>query len=155
VKGTARCPKREESVMSQLAAVAPGTASEPVRPRARLFGSGVLAGAAAASVTTVAAALAKAAGVDFMVNGKEIPLGAFAWWSLVATAAGVGLAAVVKSRPRFVRITIALLVVSLLPAVAAPDDGASKLALVATHLIAAAVVIPWLGRRLSVERPNR
>lgn len=141
--------------MSHLAApVAPGTASEPVRPPGRLVGAGAFAGAAAASATTLAAALAKAAGVDFTVDGKEIPLGAFAWWSVVGTAFGVGLAALVKSRPRFVGITVALLIVSLLPAVAAPNDGASKLALVATHLLAAAVVIPWLGSRLPVAPPR-
>ena len=141
--------------MSQLLArVAPRSAAEPVRSRASLVGTGVVAGVAAASATTVAAALARACGVDLAVDGKEIPLAAFAWWSLVGTALGVGLAAVVKTRPQFVRITVALLIVSLLPAVAAADDGASKLALVATHLLAAAVVIPWLGSRLRVTRPH-
>lgn len=38
---------------------------------------------------------------------------------------------------------------SLIPAIAAPDDTATRAVLVATHLLAAAIIIPALGQRLT------
>jgi hypothetical protein len=38
---------------------------------------------------------------------------------------------------------------SLLPAIAAPDDTATSVVLVTAHLLAAAIIIPALGRRLT------
>ncbi len=50
-------------------------------------------------------------------------------------------------RQRFYHQTVALVALSCVPSVALPPSVATKIALVATHLIAAAIVIPVLARR--------
>jgi hypothetical protein len=76
---------------------------------------------------------------------------------------GVGLAAIFARkarRPRstFVRTTLALLVLSIVPDFVeipglSPDfDTATSFTLAVTHLVAAAIVIPVLASRLATER---
>ena len=48
---------------------------------------------------------------------------------------------------RFLIIAAALTALSCVPSVALPPDTATKLTLVATHLIAAAILVPVLARR--------
>ena len=121
----------------------------------RLVRSGALAGAIAAVCTTVVAAIASAADVSLDVNGEPIPIPAFAWWTLVGAALGVVLARLLRERRRFVVVATVAVGLSLIPAIAAPDDIATKAVLVGAHLLAAAIIIPALGRRLPAVDNDR
>ena len=107
----------------------------------------MLAGAIAAVGTTLVAAIASAIDVPLAVDGAAIPIPAFAWWTIIGTALGTGLARLLGDRRRFVVATTVLTGLSLLPAITAPDDTATRVVLVGAHLLAAAIVIPALGRR--------
>ena len=117
--------------------------------------TGLAATAAAMAVTTLAAALARAAGADFEVpdGGETIPLAGVAvvtgFFSLVGVAIAAGLRRW-SARPaeRFGWTAGSLLAVSLVPPVLSGADAATVTALLALHLVAAAVVIPTLVRRL-------
>ena len=114
----------------------------------RLVRSGALAGAIAAVCTTVVAAVATAADVSLEINGDAIPFPAFAWWTLVGAALGVVLARLLRERRRFVIVTTVATGLSLIAPIAASADTATKAVLVGTHLLAAAIIIPILSRRL-------
>jgi hypothetical protein len=43
---------------------------------------------------------------------------------------------------------------SLIPAIAAPDDVATRVVLVTAHLLAAAIIIPALGREVACDAPQ-
>jgi hypothetical protein len=123
---------------------------QSTRPSTRLLvRSGALAGALAAVGTTVVAAIARAADVSLEVDGAAIPIPAFAWWTIVGAALGVVLARLLRERRRFVVVTTVAVGLSLIPAIAAPDDTATKAVLVGAHLLAAAIIIPTLSRRLT------
>jgi hypothetical protein len=112
----------------------------------------LVVGVVAAAVTTAFAAIVDAAGVPLAVDGEAIPLGGFAQMTFLGAVLGGLLAAALNrynSRPRhrFMVTTAALTVASCVPSVALPPDTATKLALVASHLIAAAIVIPVVARR--------
>ena len=109
---------------------------------------GAIAGVVAAVSVTIVAAIASAADVSLEVDGKAIPVAAFAIWTIVAAALGVLLAKVLRNRKRFVVVTTVATAVTLIPAIATPDDTATKLVLVATHVLAAAIIIPALAREL-------
>ena len=130
---------------------------EPVVPSNQpsirgLVRSGALAGAIAAVCTTAVAAIASAADVSLEINAKAIPIPAFAWWTLVGAALGVVLARLLRERRRFVVVATIAVGLSLIPAIAAPDDTATKAVLVGTHLLAAAIIIPTLSRRLRCQQ---
>jgi peptidoglycan/LPS O-acetylase OafA/YrhL len=114
----------------------------------RLVRSGALAGAIAAVCTTVVAAVASAADVSLEINGEAIPIPAFAWWTLVGAAVGVAFARLLRRRRRFAVVTAVAVCLSLIPAIAAPDDTATKLVLVGAHLLAAVIIIPTLATQL-------
>ena len=121
-----------------------------VRP---LWKAGLGAGVAAAGATTVIAAAASVAGVSFeSAPGEAIPLLGFAQLTLICAAVGVLIARFARraAHPRtvFVRTTLALTVLSVVPDFTVPFDTASRLVLVGTHMVAAAIVIPVLARRL-------
>jgi Family of unknown function (DUF6069) len=111
-----------------------------------LIKTGAIAGSIAAVTNTATAAIASAADVSLEVNGTAIPIAAFAMWTIVSAAIGVGLARFLRTRRRFVIVTIVATALTLIPAITAPDDTATKLVLVATHLIAAVITIPALAR---------
>lgn len=111
--------------------------------------AGLLAGVVAAVGTTGAAAMAGAFGVDLEVDGTAIPLAAFALWTVVGAVLGIVTARLLGHARRFVVVTLAITAVSLVPAIALPDDTATRLVLVGTHLLAAGIVIPALSRRLA------
>lgn len=121
----------------------------------RLIRSGVLAGAIAAAGTMAVAATARAADVSLEVDGTAIPIAAFALWTIVGSALGVVLARVLGARRRFLVVTTAATGLSLVPAIAAPDDTGTKVALVTAHLLAAAIIVPILGRRLGTADRHR
>jgi Family of unknown function (DUF6069) len=117
--------------------------------------TGVLAVLAAMVATTLAAAIAQAAGVEFEVSdaGEAIPLSGFAvvtgFFSLVGVAMAVALFRW-STRPaeRFVRTAVSLTAVSLVPPVLAEAETNTTAALVVLHLVAASVMIPTLARSL-------
>jgi len=113
----------------------------------------VVVGLAAAAATTVVAALAHAAGVPLTVDGEMIPIAGFAQMTLLGAVLGGVLAAVLDRRPgpartRFVQIALTLTALSCIPSVAMPPDVATKLTLVGTHLLAAAIIVGVLARRV-------
>jgi hypothetical protein len=120
----------------------------------RIGKPGVLASLGAAATTTALAASASAAGVSFAdAHGESIPLPAFAQLTLVFSLIGVAIAAVMArkaSRPRatFLRTTVTLTALSLVPDATFGFDATSAATLMALHLVAAAIVIPVLMRRL-------
>jgi hypothetical protein len=121
----------------------------------RLVRSGAIAGAIAAIGTTVVAAVASAADVSLDVDGTAIPIPAFAWWTLVGAAIGVVLARLLRERRRFVILTTVAVALSLIPAIAAPDDASTATVLVGCHLLAAAIIIPTLSRQLATVDDDR
>jgi Family of unknown function (DUF6069) len=114
---------------------------------------GLTAGLAAAAATTAAATIARQSGVSMTIAGEAIPTVAFAQLTVIGALIGVALAAIFahrSDRPRalFVRTTTILTLLSLVPDVVADADIATRFLLAATHLIAAAIIIPVLTRRL-------
>ena len=126
------------------------------RPRlGRVAVTGVVAAVVAAAVITACAALAKAAGVDFEVpdGGEAIPVGGFTTVTVFFSLVGVAVALALgrwSARPaqRFLQVTLALTAVSLMPPFLAGGNAATTATLVGLHLVAAAVVIPVVGRAL-------
>ena len=131
------------------------TTHSDVRPSNRqLRRSGAVAGAVAAVATTGVAIAADAAGVPITIGGESIPMAGFAQLTLFFTAIGVVIASVMArraDRPRhtFVSTTLVLTAVSLVPDVLADAQTATKLTLMLTHVVAAAIVIPSLASRLA------
>ncbi|MGW4943954.1 DUF6069 family protein [Actinoplanes sp. NPDC004185] len=116
-----------------------------------LVGAGLVATLAAMVATTLAAALARAAGVDFAIpdGGETIPLSGFAVVTGFFSIVGVVIAAALlrwSARPadRFRWTAGSLTVISLIPPFISGADTATIAALVGLHLIAAAVMIPAL-----------
>lgn len=120
-----------------------------------LAGTGFIATLAAMAATTLAAALARAIGVDFEVpdGGETIPLAGFAVVTGFFSVVGIVMAAGLlrwSARPaeRFVRTAVSLTAISLVPPLISEASPATITALLALHLVAAAVVIPTLARSL-------
>lgn len=112
----------------------------------------VAAGLVGAAVTTVVAAVVHAVGVSFEIEGETIPLLGFAQMTFSGAVIGGLLLAGLnrwsrRARARFVQATVALTVVSCVPSIAMPDDTGSQVALVALHVLAAAIIVPALARR--------
>ena len=98
------------------------------------------------------AAIATAADVPFEIDGEPIPVGGFATMTVLCGVLGVVLLLLAnrfsaQPRRRFLQVTVALTVLSCIPSLTTPPDAASKIALVAAHLIAAAVIVPVLARQ--------
>ncbi|NYI78985.1 DUF6069 family protein [Nocardioides panzhihuensis] len=122
--------------------------------RKTLWLHGLGATVAASAVVTALAAVSSAAGVSFETDGSPIPILGFAQLTAVFSLIGVAMAAVmarVARRPRrtFVVTTVVLTVVSLVPDVTFGFDAASAIVLMLLHVVAAAIVIPVLARRLA------
>jgi hypothetical protein len=118
----------------------------PVRRAALVYG------AVAAVITTAVAAVAGAAGVPLEINGEAIPLAGFAEMTALGAVLGGLLAASLNrysAEPRrwFVRATVVLTTLSCVPSLAFPPDVATKAILVATHVLAAVVIVPALARQ--------
>lgn len=120
-----------------------------------LAGTGFVATLAAMLTTTLAAALAQAVGVDFEIpdGGETIPLSGFAVVTGVFSIVGVVIAVVLlrwSARPaeRFVWTAVSLTAISLVPPLLVGANAATTTALLALHLVPAAVMIPTLARSL-------
>jgi hypothetical protein len=137
-----------------VAGPASGRTSHTHRLRG-LAGTGFVATLAAMVATTLAAALARAVGVDFEIpdGGETIPLSGFAvvtgFFSVVGTVIAVALGRW-SARPaeRFVWTAVSLTAISLVPPLLSEANTATITALLALHLVAAAVMIPTLARSL-------
>lgn len=114
---------------------------------------GIVATLVAAAVTTGAAAVASALGVSFEVKGEAIPLLGFTELTIIFSVIGLGLAAVIARKaahPRqtWIRISIALVLLSFVPDATFGFDLPSALTLMGLHALAAAIVIPTVAGRL-------
>ncbi|MFI5912306.1 DUF6069 family protein [Dactylosporangium sp. NPDC051541] len=131
------------------------TSSTTARPGIRaVLGHGALATVAASAATMAVAAAGHAAGISLDMAGAPIPVSGFGVLTAVFSLVGVVLAAALARfarRPRraFVRTTVILTVLSLVPDVIADAAPGTKALLMLTHLVAAAIVIPVVARRLS------
>jgi hypothetical protein len=123
------------------------TRSQPV------WKHGLVAGLAASAATTAVVVAARAIDVPVDAAGESIPILGFAQMTLLCTAIGIFLARVIGRRaahPRalFAKVAVALTVLSFVPDVTLDAGSATKVTLIVTHLVAAAIVIPALARRL-------
>ena len=128
--------------------------SSHARPIAR---TAAIAGAAAAVATTAVGSIAEAAEVPLVVGGMDIQLPAFALFTFVGAALGGLIASQLRKRstqPRraFLLATAALTVLSVIPDVAGDATTATKLTLIGAHVLAAAMIIPALARRLPTTK---
>lgn len=119
-----------------------------------LLGTGVAAAAVASAATAAVAGVGNAAGISLDLGGASIPLQGFAVLTAFFSLAGLALAAVLSRTARhprstFVRTTVVLTVLSLVPDVIVDASTATKALLMLTHLVAAAIVIPTVARRLN------
>jgi hypothetical protein len=137
-----------------VAAPPAGRSGHPHRFRG-LAGTGLVATFAAMAATTLAAALARAAGVDFEIpdGGETIPLPGFAVVTGFFSVVGVVIAAALlrwnaRPAPRFVWTAVSLTAISLLPPVVSGAATGTIIALIGLHLVPAAVMIPTLARSL-------
>ncbi|WP_151477426.1 DUF6069 family protein [Streptomyces albicerus] len=125
---------------------------------------GVLAVLAGAVVTEVFGLITRGAGVPMNAaspgetQAAEIPVGGFAggvvFWSIAGIILAVALARWAKRPARtFTVTTVALTALSLAgPAVAPHTATSTQVILAVSHLVAAAVIIPPLARRLSHQQ---
>ena len=132
------------------------TSTPVLQGRRGLVLTGSIAAVVAAAATTLVAALAMGVGVDFeLPDGKEsIPLLGFTQITLIFSVVGLLIAAAMRrwsSRPAsaFVRTTVTLTAASLVPPFFVNANAETVVSLVLLHLVAAAIVIPVLARRLA------
>ena len=135
-----------------MSAIATATA-----PRTSTLGSlvvpGLAATAAASVATPLVAAAGNAAGISLDVGGAPIPVLGFATLTAFFSVVGVVLAVVLSRLARhprivFVRTTVVLTALSLVPDVIVDAAVPTKALLMLTHLVAAAIVVPAVARRL-------
>ena len=134
-----------------VAGPASGGTSYPRRLRG-LAVTGIIATLAAMVATPLAAALARAVGVDFEVpDGAEpIPLSGFAVVTGFFSVVGIVIAAALlrwSARPaeRFLWTAVSLTAISLVPPLLSGANTATAFALIGLHLVAATVMIPTLA----------
>ncbi|MEU8356258.1 DUF6069 family protein [Nonomuraea sp. NPDC048882] len=92
--------------------------------------------------------------MSLVVGGAPIPVPGFAVLTVIFSAVGLVLALVLArsvGRPRtiFVRTTMVLTVLSLVPDVLVDAAPGTRVLLMMTHVVAAAIVVPAIARRLS------
>ncbi|MEU8154041.1 DUF6069 family protein [Micromonospora sp. NPDC048986] len=119
-----------------------------------LIRTGVAATVAASVATMAVAAVGHLAGISLELGGAPIPVTGFGVLTAVFSLIGVIIAGVLARfarRPRltFVRTTVVLTALSLVPDVIADAGMATKALLMLTHLVAATIVIPAIARRLA------
>jgi hypothetical protein len=113
---------------------------------------------AAAAATEAVVALAGATGATVAIQGNDLKPGGCAVAVLLCMVAAVGVLAAARrwaSSPArtWVRATVALTVLSFVPDLTVPDTSTtSRLVLMTAHVVAAAIVIPAVARKLSADR---
>ncbi|MBJ8347199.1 DUF6069 family protein [Antrihabitans sp. YC2-6] len=133
------------------------TARTSAAAAAAFWRPAALAAVGAAAATTAVAAVAHAAGVSLAIEGEPIPLAGFAQLTLIFSIIGIVLAAGLRrwaGNPRvaFVRTTVALTALSLVPDAIIDASVDTKLTLMLTHVVAAVIVIPVIASRLVPRR---
>lgn len=133
---------------------ASNTTATTVRTRAGVLRPGLKAAAIAAVATTGFAVVTHAAGVSYEIKGEAIPALGFGQLTFMLSLVGIGIAAVLSRRARhaqstFIRTTVGLTLLSFVPDVLAQASSVTRLSLMVSHVIAAAIVIPRLAARLS------
>ena len=128
------------------------TTQSVVRPS--LWKPGLKAGVLAAVATTAIALVASAAGVSFEVEGEAIPMAGYAQMTLIGAVVGILLAASLRRwakhpQSTFVRTTVALTALSVVPDLTMGFDAVSAATLIVAHVVAAAIIIPRLAARLA------
>ena len=119
-----------------------------------LLRDGFAATALASVATAAVAAAGGAAGISHDIAGEPIPLSGFAMLTAIFSTVGIVLAVALAKfarhpRRAFVRTTVVLTVLSLVPDAIVPGAApATRVLLMLTHLVAAAIVIPAVARRL-------
>ena len=118
-----------------------------------LLTAGVAATAAASLATTAVAAAGSAAGISLEVAGAPIPVPGFATLTAICSLVGLVIAVALARWARhphrtFVRTTAALTLLSLVPDLLADAAWSTRALLMLTHLVAAAIVVPAVARRL-------
>ena len=133
----------------------PTTTSDQVRVEARssLWRTGLKAGLVAAVATTAIAVIAGSAGVSFEVEGEAIPVAGYAQMTLIGAVLGVLLATALRrwaKHPQhtFVRTTVALTALSIVPDLTMGFDAASAATLALAHVVAASIIVPRLAAQL-------
>ena len=136
-------------------------ATNPTRTTTRTSGVWTAVGAAtvaAAAATEALVALARATGNEVAIQGNELKFGGCAVAVLMCMVAAVGVLAAVRrwaAAPAraWVRATVALTVLSVVPDLTVPDTAtSSRIVLMTAHVLAAAIVIPAVARRLPSAR---
>jgi small-conductance mechanosensitive channel len=142
-------PFHQESDMSTLTftqAPTP-TVTQADRTAGRVtWKRGLATSAVAAVVVSAVAGAFHVAGHALSVTDGAIPLASFAQLVLLFAVVGIVIARH-TSRATFYRVTVALTVLSCVPDVALGDGFLSKIGLVLTHVVAAAIIVPRLARR--------
>lgn len=138
----------------------PAASDSADRPVIALVRDGAIAGVLGAAAATLVAYGAKALDVPMMAApqtasaGEPLPMAAFATSTLMATVIGVLLALGLlrwAPRPRatFVVVTVVLTVLSATgPITTGYATTATRVVLMLTHIVAAAIIIPIIARRL-------
>ena len=138
-----------------MTAIATRAARTTARPRVTpLIGHGLLATVAASVATPAVAAAGSALGISLDVDGGPIPVPGFATLTAFFSVIGLVLAVVLARfarRPRrtWIRTTVVLTVLSFVPDLVFPMAASTRVLLVLTHVVAAAIVIPTVARRLA------
>jgi hypothetical protein len=151
------------TVTSMPASTPGGTA---VRPRWPVFQVSIVAGAAALAVIEAYGAITHAAGVPLRAaafgahTATQVNAGWLAFGVALGTFWGTVLAVVFARRAArparaFLATTLPLLTLSLAGPLTAHATAATKVTLTCGHLIAAAIIIPAVTRRLAVARRAR
>jgi Family of unknown function (DUF6069) len=141
--------------MTTITANSTSTVRSTTTATRTLWKAGVVSGlVAAAATTTITAAIARAADIPLAVKGDPIPIAGFAQLTFVGAMLGLALAKVLSRRasnPRrtFVRTTVVLTALSIVPDFLADATTANKIVPAATHMVAAAIVAPSISSRLA------
>ena len=139
--------------MSATTTVTAPTATSSVPTVGSLLRDGAAAIVVAAAATAAVAAAGQAVGISLDVGGATIPASGFAtltvMFSVIGLLIAVGLRRFARHpRTTWIRTTVALTVLSLVPDLVADAAPTTKMLLMVTHLVAAAIVIPAVARRL-------
>ena len=138
--------------MSAIVAT-PAATTSSVPTVGSLLRDGAGATVLAAVATAAVAAAGPAVGISVDISGAPIPVSGFATLTVIFSVIGLLIAVGLRRfarRPRatWIRTTVALTVLSLVPDVLVDAAATTKVLLMVTHLVAAAIVIPAVARRL-------
>ncbi len=100
------------------------------------------------------AAAGQAIGISTEISGAPIPTSGFATLTVIFSVLGLVIAVALRRfarspRTAWLRTTVVLTALSFVPDVLADAAGSTKGLLMLTHVVAAAIVIPAVARRLS------